>query len=61
MGLFYRDEINPAVLKNKLRRVSQQIIQEMDVYFEARKTLEQPLFENITDDEIEKLFSFAGV
>ncbi|MBK23783.1 MAG: hypothetical protein CME70_07225 [Halobacteriovorax sp.] len=61
LGLFFKNEINPAILKNKLRNVSQQIIEELSIYFDARENMEEPLFENITDDEIEKIFSFAGV
>lgn len=61
LGLFYKNEINPALLKNKLRNVSQQVVEELGIYFEARESLNEPLFENITDDEIDKIFSFAGV
>ena len=61
LGLFFKNELNPAILKNKLRNVSQQIVEELNIYFEARENLNEPLFENITDDEIEKIFSFVGV
>ncbi len=61
VGLFYKNELNPAVLKNKLRSLSHQILQELSVYFSARENLNKPLFENITDDEIENIFSVAGV
>ena len=61
VGLFYKDELNPAVLKNKLRSLSNQILQELSIYFDARESLNKPLFENITDDEIEVIFSVAGV
>lgn len=61
LGLFFRNEINPALLKNKLRTVSQQVVEELSIYFAARKSIDKPLFENISDEEIEKIFSFAGV
>lgn len=61
LGLFFKNEMNPAILKNKLRNVSQQVMEELAVYFAARKDLDKPLFENITDEEIENIFSFAGV
>lgn len=61
VGLFYKNELNPAILKNKLRSLSQQILQELSIYFDARENMNKPLFENITDAEIEKIFSVAGV
>ena len=61
IGLFFKNETNPAILKNKLRNLSHQIVEELGVYFEARESLDKPLFENITDDEIDNIFSVAGV
>lgn len=61
LGVFFKNELNPAILKNKLRKVTQEIIDELGIYFQAREDLNEPLFDNITDDEIDKIFSFVGV
>lgn len=63
LGMIFDNEINPALLKNKMRKLatelSQYFISNSDKY--AIKTQsDEFLFQEISDDEIDNLFSFAG-
>lgn len=64
MGLLYFDEVNPGFIKNRLR----DLLMRLEDYLTSAKKMdsdpeneESLLFENITDDEIEKLFSNSGI
>jgi hypothetical protein len=62
MAVVYEKQVNPAALKNKLRNVFFSFIKGLEGMntTETNKKNEN-LFENITDDEINELFSFAGI
>lgn len=64
LGLLYADEINPAMIKSKLRLLAMNymkaIEQELDV-FSSEEVLDETgyLFKNITDEEMDRLFRFV--
>lgn len=56
----YKNEVNPGQIKSKLRLVRDGLKQHLalnEKMTEAEKEEQNKLFANITDDEIEKLFS----
>jgi hypothetical protein len=61
LGTIYSDEINPGFLKSKFRN----LYESLHKYFKANYSTEsgvddKSLFNNITDEEMDNLFSFAG-
>lgn len=67
LGLIYHDEVNPGFLKSKMRELGDQFKFYLETQVAAflpepktKKTTEENLFENITDEEMDRLFSFAG-
>lgn len=67
-GIIFRDETNPAQIKNLFRNYvreteeifineTKEIIETLDSNSEVQRDF---LFKDISDDEIDKLFSFAG-
>lgn len=59
LACLYREELNPGHLKSKLRGLKTSL---EDVEWKEREEeIEEALFENITDEEIDKMFSSAGI
>lgn len=62
LGLLYNDELNPGFIKNRLRDLMMRLEEYLAEFAEeARKEENELLFENITDDEIEAIFSHTGI
>ena len=62
LGLLYNDELNPGFIKNRLRDLMMRLEEYLAEFAEeARKEENDILFENITDDEIEAIFSHTGI
>jgi len=64
LGLLYAEELNPAMIKSKLRLLAMNymkaIDQELDVFSEDEKIEDKDyLFKNITDEEMDRLFRFV--
>ena len=63
LGLIYFSEVNPGQIKSRLRDLSFKFVE----YIESISTLIAPkenedfLFDDISDDEMDNLFSFGGV
>ena len=62
LGLIYFDEMNPGFVKSRLRDLAFRLQEflEKDSEKKAAKKDESVLFENISDDEMDNLFSFAS-
>lgn len=69
LGMIYNQEMNPAKLKNKFRIARDHLVQLLqerksdEINKDVKNvdyTKEGFLFKNITDDEMDKLFSFSG-
>jgi len=70
LGMIFKEELNPAFLKNKMRGLTQELSEffisheEMyDVEKEVKKEMSKKdnfLFSEISDEEIDNLFSFNG-
>ncbi|MCO4792920.1 MAG: hypothetical protein KC493_04365 [Bacteriovoracaceae bacterium] len=63
IGLLYSDEVNPGFIKNRLRDLMMRLEEYLGltISFEPEKEENERLFENITDDEIETMFSQTGI
>ena len=69
IGMFFRDETNPGLLKNKFRGLARQLDAALVEEDEVNKASIMPtkkikggrLFNDISDDEMDKLFSTAGI
>lgn len=64
LGLIYFDEVNPGLIKNKIRDMAQSFSEYMHIELKNssknfKKEKNEFLFQNITDDEMDKLFSFG--
>ena len=62
LGIVYHDELNPALIKAKLRQLGSRFESLISQKFSGTQDGEkriQYLFRDITDAEVEKLFSFA--
>lgn len=63
LGLIYYNEVNPGLLKSKMREIgislSQYLSMEKVNKKKVTKIEETNLFENITDAEIDRMFSIA--
>lgn len=65
LGLLYSEEVNPAMIKSKLRILTQNFIKYLESELEtasvttSQSTNDSYLFSNITDEEMDKLFKFA--
>ncbi len=60
MGVLYREEINPAKLKNRLRKLRDDLDRYLGNLTSLKKVDKTVSFEDITDDEIDKMFSHIG-
>jgi hypothetical protein len=61
LGLLYSDELNPGFIKNRLRDLMMRLEEHLSLFEEEKKKqVDQNLFENITDDEIEAMFAHTG-
>lgn len=66
LTVVFKDEVNPGKLKNSCRRLRNYLVEEFDEAFpkhkikNKNKTSREYLFSDISDSEIDKLFSFAG-
>lgn len=61
LGVLFNDEINPGLLKSKVRGLSDKV-DNLEVEGPSSSCrLDEPLFENITDAEIDDMFSTAGI
>ena len=63
IGLLYKEELNPAQLKNSLRILRNNLksyLGELSVSVSPQNLHKKRLFENITDEEMNQLFSEAG-
>jgi len=62
VGIIYKNMINPGRLKMKAKLLRDFLSD--NIVVELKKTESKsnnPLFENITDDELNELFAFAGI
>lgn len=68
LGLIYFDEVNPGLVKNKIRDMANSLSEYLHYELEAQLSKKPAksssrkvdfLFENITDDEMDKLFEFG--
>ncbi len=67
LGLIYYDEVNPGLLKSKMRDIGSSLSQYLNMerssqVVSTKETVtkaDNTLFSNITDDEIDHIFSFA--
>ena len=59
LGCLFSESVNPGYLKNELRKLKSFLVSQITETDEIRKD-EDRLFENITDEEMDNLFSFAG-
>ena len=62
MGLYFSEQMNPALLKNKMRMIMEELrtsFIDFSHSYDKVEADEKQLFNNITDDEIDNLFSFA--
>ena len=63
LGSLFYDEINPGIVKSKLRILHlklRRFIKESLKIVEKKGEDDRPLFKNITDAEIDAMFSFGG-
>lgn len=61
LGLLYKNEINPGFLKSRLRDLLMKMNLELDsLDFEKVTTRDGFLFDNITDEEMDKVFNING-
>lgn len=64
LGTVYTDVFNPGPLKNKLRlfaqRLPTELKQKLEKHEQSTVLRKEFLFENISDKEIDDLFSFSG-
>lgn len=63
LGIIFKNEDNPALVKARLRNLLALLKKELvgtDVEKPQKYNREEYLFRNITDEEIDRLFSFAG-
>ncbi len=63
LGLLFKEEINPAMLKNKLRDFVTKLeffVNKQNSVIEKSDVRKSYLFSNLEDREIDALFSFAG-
>jgi hypothetical protein len=56
----YHDLVNPGQMKAKLRVLTPHAESFAHLFLAETKSGVRPLFDNITDEEIDRLFSFAG-
>ena len=63
LGLMFKDQLNPGQIKARLRKITYGIeqIEQSSFQDETQKIEHHPLFDNITDEEIERMFSAAGI
>ncbi len=62
LGLIYFNEVNPGFLKSKIRDIATSLTEYLLMQKTVKKEIlkvEKPLFENITDAEMDRIFSFA--
>ena len=64
LGLLYSEELNPAMIKSKLRILALNFVKVLEENIELAseeelKIDDDYLFKNITDEEMDKLFRFA--
>ncbi len=62
LGLIYYNELNPGFLKSKIRDIATSLAEYLLMQKVVKKDnlkIEKPLFENITDAEMDRIFSFA--
>ncbi|MDD0854671.1 hypothetical protein HBN50_16275 [Halobacteriovorax sp. GB3] len=62
LGIIYRNMVNPGAMKSKLRIIRNELELFLDEVFngEEESLKEDYLFEDITDDEMDNLFSFGN-
>ena len=61
LGLLYKDEINPGFLKSRLRDLLMKMTLEMgNLKLKRIKTGKNYLFNDITDEEMDKVFNIHG-
>ena len=60
MGVLYKNELNSAKLKNKLRALRDELDLHLNKHTPLKGATKAVPFENITDDEIDKIFSPIG-
>ena len=63
LGSIFYDEINPGVVKSKLRVLHLKLGRFVKESFKTKERQiinGRPLFQNITDEEIDAIFSFGG-
>ena len=62
MGIIYKDHVNPGKLKMKAKTLRDFLSENLTKTESLEnKTNDNYLFKNITDAELDKLFSFAGI
>lgn len=61
MGLHFSEMLNPGMVKNKMKILMNKMKESFEAYKDQpiEKVPEKELFSNITDEEIDTLFSFA--
>jgi hypothetical protein len=58
MGTLYYNQINPGLLKQRLRNLVDVFKDEIGTFEKGQKEKESFLFQNITDEEMSDIFSF---
>ena len=60
MGVLYRKEVNSGKLKNSLRRLRDDLDTHLSSLTSLKKADKTVSFEDITDDEVDQMFSHIG-